>query len=59
LTAEIFSSDWYRNPGRFITGFASRRVTRVLDEIIARRGLPQAICNNGPEFTSRHSGMSA
>ena len=29
------------------TGFASRRVTRVLDEIIAMRGLPQAIrCDN-------------
>jgi putative transposase len=37
------------------TGFASRRVTRVLDEIIARRGRPQAIrCDNGPELTSRH-----
>jgi putative transposase len=37
------------------TGFASRRVTRVLDEIIAVRGLPQAIrCDNGPELTSRH-----
>jgi transposase InsO family protein len=37
------------------TGFASRRVTRVLDEIIAMRGLPQAIrCDNGPELTSRH-----
>ena len=37
------------------TGFASRRVTRVLDEIIARRGCPQAIrCDNGPELTSRH-----
>jgi putative transposase len=37
------------------TGFASRRVTRVLDQIIVRRGLPQAIrCDNGPEFTSRH-----
>jgi putative transposase len=31
------------------TGFASRRVTRVLDEVLARRGLPQAIrCDNGP-----------
>jgi len=31
------------------TGFASRRVTRVLDEIITRRGRPQAIrCGNGP-----------
>jgi len=37
------------------TGFASRRVTRVLDEVIARRGIPQAIrCDNGPELTSRH-----
>jgi putative transposase len=37
------------------TGFASRRVTRVLDEVIGRRGLPQAIrCDNGPELTSRH-----
>lgn len=37
------------------TGFASRRVTRVLDEVIGQRGLPQAIrCDNGPELTSRH-----
>ena len=37
------------------TSFASRRVTRVLDEIVAERGRPQAIrCDNGPEFTSRH-----
>lgn len=37
------------------TGFASRRVTRVLETIIALRGGPQAIrCDNGPEFTSRH-----
>jgi len=37
------------------TGFASRRVTRVLDEIIARRGRPLSIrCDNGPELTSRH-----
>ena len=37
------------------TSFASRRVTRVLDAIIAKRGLPQAIrCDNGPELTSRH-----
>ena len=37
------------------TGFASRRVTRVLDEIVSRRGRPQAIrCDNGPELTSRH-----
>jgi putative transposase len=32
------------------TGFASRRVTRVLDEVIGQRGLPQAIrCDNGPQ----------
>ena len=37
------------------TSFASRRVTRVLDEIIAQRGTPLAIrCDNGPELTSRH-----
>ena len=37
------------------TGFASRRVTRVLDGIVAERGQPQAIrCDNGPELTSRH-----
>jgi putative transposase len=37
------------------TSFASRRVTRVLEEIIARRGAPQALrCDNGPELTSRH-----
>ncbi len=37
------------------TSFASRRVTRVLDVIIAERGRPLAIrCDNGPEFTSRH-----
>ncbi len=37
------------------TSFASRRVTRVLEQIVAERGLPQAIrCDNGPEFTSRH-----
>jgi putative transposase len=37
------------------TSFASRRVTRVLDQIIAERGLPQYIrCDNGPEMTSRH-----
>jgi len=37
------------------TSFASRRVTRVLDAIIAERGQPQAIrCDNGPELTSRH-----
>ena len=37
------------------TSFASRRVTRVLDQIISERGAPQAIrCDNGPELTSRH-----
>ena len=37
------------------TSFASRRVTRVLEEIAAERGAPQAIrCDNGPELTSRH-----
>ena len=37
------------------TSFASRRVTRVLDEIIAERGGPRRIrCDNGPELTSRH-----
>jgi putative transposase len=37
------------------TSFASRRVTRVLGQITAERGLPGAIrCDNGPELTSRH-----
>jgi putative transposase len=37
------------------TSFASRRVTRVLEGIVAQRGVPQAIrCDNGPELTSRH-----
>jgi putative transposase len=37
------------------TGLSSRRVTRVLDWIIGRRGRPEVIrCDNGPEFTSRH-----
>jgi putative transposase len=37
------------------TSFASRRVTRVLDAIVAERGQPEAIrCDNGPELTSRH-----
>jgi len=37
------------------TSFASRRVTRVLEGIIAERGQPLAIrCDNGPELTSRH-----
>src|ERR1039457_673260 len=37
------------------TSFASRRVTRVLDAIVAERGQPLAIrWDNGPELTSRH-----
>ena len=37
------------------TSFASQRATRVLEEIILRRGQPLAIrCDNGPELTSRH-----
>jgi putative transposase len=37
------------------TSFASRRVTRVLEEIMGDRGKPQSIrCDNGPELTSRH-----
>ena len=37
------------------TSFASRRVTRVLEAIVAERGVPQTIrCDNGPELTSRH-----
>jgi len=37
------------------TSMGSRRVTRVLEGIIAKRGAPQAIrSDNGPEFTSRH-----
>ena len=37
------------------TSLASRRVTRVLEAVIAERGQPLAIrCDNGPEFTSRH-----
>jgi putative transposase len=36
------------------TSFASRRLTRVLEEIAAKRGQPEAIrADNGPEFTSR------
>jgi putative transposase len=37
------------------SSFASRRVTRVLETIVAERGQPLAIrCDNGPELTSRH-----
>lgn len=35
------------------TGISSRHVTRVLERVIAERGLPGSIrCDNGPEFTS-------
>jgi len=37
------------------TSFASRRVTRELEKMVAERGVPAAIrCDNGPELTSRH-----
>jgi putative transposase len=37
------------------TSFASQRVTRVLDDVISRRGNPKALrMDNGPELTSRH-----
>ncbi len=37
------------------TSFASQRVTRVLDEVIAERGRPQRlVMDNGSELTSRH-----
>jgi putative transposase len=37
------------------TSFASRRVTRELEKMVAERGAPEALrCDNGPEFTSRH-----
>ena len=37
------------------TSFASRRVTRVLDEVIADRGRPRRlVMDNGSELTSRH-----
>jgi transposase InsO family protein len=37
------------------TSFASRRVTRELEKLVAERGAPEAIrCDNGPEFTSRY-----
>ena len=37
------------------TSFASRRVTRELERILAERAKPLAIrCDNGPEVTSRH-----
>jgi putative transposase len=37
------------------TSFASRRVTRVLEQVMAERGAPRWLrCDNGPELTSRH-----
>jgi putative transposase len=37
------------------TSFASRRVTRVLDEVIVQRGRPRRLLmDNGSELTSRH-----
>ncbi len=37
------------------SSFASQRVTRELEKIVARRGAPEALrCDNGLEFTSRH-----
>jgi putative transposase len=37
------------------TPFGSQRVTRVLDDVIARRGTPKAVqTDNGPQLTSRH-----
>jgi putative transposase len=35
------------------SGISSRQVTRVLERVIAERGVPGSIrCDNGPEFTS-------
>ena len=37
------------------TSLSSRRVTRALEAVIERRGIPESIrCDNGPELTSRH-----
>lgn len=37
------------------TSFASRRVTRVLEQAMRQRGWPRRVkCDNGPELTSRH-----
>lgn len=37
------------------TSFGTQRVTRVLDDVIARRGAPKALrMDNGPQLTSRH-----
>ena len=37
------------------TSFGTQRVTRVLDDVMARRGSPKALrMDNGPQLTSRH-----
>jgi putative transposase len=37
------------------TSLSSQRVTRALEAVIERRGMPESIrCDNGPELTSRH-----
>jgi putative transposase len=37
------------------TSLSSHRVTRSLEQVIERRGMPESIrCDNGPELTSRH-----
>ncbi len=37
------------------TSLSSQRVTRSLEAVIERRGMPESIrCDNGPELTSRH-----
>ena len=37
------------------SSFASRRVTRVLSQLVEERGRPTTLrCDNGPELTSRH-----
>jgi putative transposase len=37
------------------TSLSSRRVTKVLERVMAERGAPKTLrCDNGPEFTSRH-----
>jgi hypothetical protein len=41
------------------TSFASRRVTRELEKIVAERRAPEAIrCGNRPEFTLRLGTMA-
>ena len=37
------------------TSLSSRRVTRILEKVIAERGAPKTLrCDNGPEFISQH-----